>query len=261
MAVDDLFADVVKEPGEEALEDKPEKTGTESQPENKQTEKPSQKGDNTSDESEEDKLPFHKHPRWIAQRKRLEADEAELAQLREFKEKAEPFLKDKETAEVKPPEWWTSAYGDTPESLEQYRIYLDNSKAERERMKAELKEELKGEITAEETAKKEANDYVAGEIEAMKSEGIKFDEQKLFTFIKDYVGKYGPQRLLDAQENYDMRYCLELMNQMTAQPQNKTTEIKKRIADDGRSRGYSKPDLPVINPGNLRRGTWRDYNN
>ena len=257
---DDIFADV-KQETEPLDTDIVEKTTPESQPENKQTEKPSQKGENTSDESEEDKLPFHRHPRWIAQRKRLEADEAELKELREFREKAEPFLKEKESTEVKLPDWWASAYGDTPESQEQYRVYLDITKAEREKMKTELKEELRGELTAEETSKKEANDYVLNEVESMKSEGLKFEEQKLFTFIKDYVGKYGPTRLLDAEGNYDMRYCLDLMGQMTPQPQNKTTEIKKRIADDGHSRGYNKPDLPIINPSTLRRGNWRDYNN
>ena len=110
---DDIFADV-KQETEPLDTDIVEKTTPESQPENKQTEKPSQKGENTSDESEEDKLPFHRHPRWIAQRKRLEADEAELKELREFREKAEPFLKEKESTEVKLPDWWSSAYGDTP---------------------------------------------------------------------------------------------------------------------------------------------------
>lgn len=262
----EIFADVINEG--DPIKDTPEETGTESQPENKSIAKePSQEGEPKEDNiPDEDKLPFHKHPRWIAQRRKLEEYEDELEDLRKFREEAEPVLKGMKEPKETMPDWWKSTYGETSESEQAYRIYTENTKAERERIKAEVLQEVEARESRESESYQKGEEDLKNQVAEMKEEGLKFDEQKLAKFMIDFEQEFGPGSLLDSTGNkYDLRKSLLLMQRMNPQPTDTSIEKKKQIASDSmktKVKPVRNDNIPIISRRALGpKGSWRDFSN
>lgn len=251
--------DVVKDSAFDRAGDNVEKTTSESQPEKKQTEKPSQGGEPEKDNTPEEKTPFHKHPRWIAQRKENEALKTQLDELNKKFQDVEPLLKERKAATL--PDWWKNSYGETEDSHKAYQNYQQATQAERDRIKSEIVQELQQAQEQETKVQQEADEYVKTQLAEMKDEGIEFNENELMKFIVDFNEKYGPGSLLDSDGNYDFRKSLQLMQALNPKPQDNATDVKKRIASDTmRTKGVSsqKGDVPVLTRHALRRGNWRD---
>lgn len=243
------------------ITDKPEPTGTESQPENKQAEKePSQKGEENT--PAEENVPFHKHPRWIARENKIKEYESEISDLRQFKEEVEPLLKGLKDQNVEMPDWWKTTYGDSEDSAKAYRIYLDNSKSEREKIKEEVLQEIESRSSKEAQAEQQSEEALKGQVAEMKDEGLKFDEQKLAKFMLDYESEFGPAGLLDESGQYDMRKSLRLMQRMNPTTTDTSIEKKKQIASDtmkGKVKSIGNESIPVISKGALSpKRSWRD---
>ena len=168
--------------------DTPEKTGTESQPENKQTVKePSQEGETEKDNTlDENKLPFHKHPRWIARENKIKEYESEISELRHFREEAEPLLKGLKDQNVEMPDWWKTTYGDSEDSLKAYRIYLDNNKKAEDSITDKVLNRIEEKSSKEIQAEKQSEESLKIQVAEMKDEGTDFDEHKLAQFLLDY---------------------------------------------------------------------------
>lgn len=229
-------------------------TSSESQPEKKETVKsPTQEGehkDNTSDE----KIPFHKHPRWIKTQETLKSYEAKLA---EYDKKMKEFESSKQT---ELPEWWKKQYGDDANSQKSYQNYEVATKAERDRIKQEVQAGIREEMEKEQSDTQGGEEYVETQIAEMTDEGLKFDRNVLLKFMVDFQKEYGSGSLLDEDGNYDFRKSLALMNKMQPEQSDSSVETKKRIAADTmRSKGktLSGKDVPVISRRALR-GGWRD---
>lgn len=258
---DELIADIPNE-GEviedsvfEQAEDNVEKTASESQPEKKQTEKPSQEGDNTPDEP----TPFHKHPRWIKTQERLKNYEKRFEEYESKFKEVEPLLKQRQDTEL--PDWWKNTYGNTSESKDAYRKYEETTKAERDRIKSEVLDEIQAQQTQSLQADDQAKEYIESEVEAMQDEGLKFQTNELMKFIIDFQDKYGAGSLLDTQGNYDLRKALNLMQELRPEEKNSSTETKKRIASEtisSKGSSQSKSEVPKVSKYALRRGNWRD---
>jgi|SRR5579863_4824703 len=220
------------------------KTSSESQTGTKETDKPSQRGDNTPAE----KTPFHKHPRWIQTQRELKELREETARLKS--------LGGNQPAEA--PGWWKKQYGDTPESNARYQAVIQKD-GELDWIKQQIKEDLRAETQAEQRTIQDGQEYVDTQLQEMTDEGIKFERNKLLKFMVDYQNEFGGKALLDDEGNYDFRKSLRLMNRM--QPEEETPNVAKQVAAaGGRGKGNTarSTGIPIVNRNVLRRGNWRD---
>ena len=251
MSSEDVFADAKSEgaPLEinaalDRYSAKEDKTASESQPEKKETDKPSQKGENTPVEQ----TPFHKHPRWIQTQRELKELREETARLKAERTQSQP---------VTVPDWWKKQYGDTTESKQRYASVVQKD-GELDWIKSQILESIKSEQQAETSQTQAGEEYVNTQIQEMADEGLKFDKNVLLKFMVDFQKDYGAGGLLDAEGNYDFRKSLTLMNRM--QPEVKEPDVRKQLASVGRGKANSAQSsgIPVVSRNALRRGTWRD---
>lgn len=240
------------------IEDKSnaEKTAPESQPETKQVEEPSAEGEkNTLPEN----IPFHKHPRWIAQKRKEKELEARLAEFEKKFADVEPLLKQPQQERL--PDWWARRYGETEDSVKAYREYQENTNQERERIKEEVVNAIKAEQENEKVEEKTAKEVIDSQLEEMKDEGLDFETPELMKFIIDFQKEYGSGSLLDAEGNYDLRKSLTLMQKLQPKAEDNSTKIKKQVASNlmkSKVSPASDTKIPVVNSNALRRGNWRD---
>lgn len=253
--MENVFADVPSEGSTldidkafERLETKGDATSSESQPELKETVKPSQEGENTPDVKPE---PFHKHPRWQATQKELKEMREEVARLKA------------EGAQNKPtelPAWWKAQYGETEESKARYQAVVQKD-GELDWLKGQIKEELQKETQAETQSIKQGEEYVDTQIQEMTDEGLKFERNVLLKFMVDFQEEFGAGALLDKEGNYDFRKSLALMERVAPKVEDTSTDTKKQLATLG-SRGKApqrQTNVPVLTRASLRgKGGWRD---
>lgn len=190
-----------------------------------------------SDE-DEDKLPFHKHPRWIAQRKKEEALERELQEERAWREKYEPVLEkistsggDEETELPPIPDWFITAYG---EDEELWALHVENEtrlEQEREdRIVARLKAEKEEESSREAQDLQWVEDQLASVRDNLQEGEPDFDDNALLKVITDF-------RPSDEDGNLDFRAAYNILQRMKAdgtapapKPKNDSTSDKKNLA-------------------------------
>ncbi len=183
--------DTTAKPVQAEEKETPTATPTEEKTEEKET------GSEPKKQPDEENLPFHKHPRWIAQQQKLKEKDQEIAELKAAQERIEARLQssDKKVEDEQPiaiPSWFQELYGsDDPEKDQQvYRDYLAAEEArENERI-----ERVKQSIAAEETQRSEREkadlEWVDNQIAAVR-EGLsetdpKFEDNELLKVIKDY---------------------------------------------------------------------------
>ncbi len=265
MSVEDIFSGIGSEGTAVDLEartaDKEEvKLPSESLTEKEtKVKEPSQKGEQQDNTSEE-KLPFHKHPRWIKQQKENETLRQEIEKLKSLETRfneIEPNLK-KEVPTA--PQWWVDRYGNDEKSLQNYQEYAETTKQERDRIKQEVVSELQREQEAKSQEATKANEYVESQIAEMQDEGIEFDRNELMKFMVDYQDEFGASGLLDDKGNYDFRKSLNLMQRMSPKAEDTTSDTRKKIAGDAmktKVKATQSTSIPVVSRSSLR-GNWRD---
>lgn len=252
---ENVFADVQSEGATldidkafERLSTKEDKTASESQPENKETDKPSQEGENTPADKPE---PFHKHPRWMKMQSDFKAQSDEIARLKSERAAGQP---------VTVPDWWKKQYGDTDESKARYASVVQKD-GELDWIKQQVKEDLKAETQAETQSVQAGEEYVDTQIQEMTDEGMKFERNSLLKFMVDFQEEFGAGALLDKDGNYDFRKSLSLMERMQPKEEDTSSAVRKQVASvGGRGKAASpqQSNIPVLTRNSLRRGNWRD---
>src|SRR3990167_5222536 len=130
----------------EDLKDKEKETPAETPAEKKPEEK--ETGEETAEEKvareakeqeEEDKIPFHKHPRFKALVEEKNQYKEELDKLREDVESKFSEIKESRSETVKIPSWFTELYGENEVAWEKYQEHDKETRAE---IKRELREEF-----------------------------------------------------------------------------------------------------------------------
>lgn len=202
------------------------------------TTEPSQDGVSSPDEN---KLPFHKHPRWIK-------TQQELSQLREYKASTEPRLQTYEQviAKMAPsetakkslppmPDWFTAVYGNNEEMWAKQVEFFDG-------LKAQARQEfLNEQVQREQQAQAESDrwtGWVKDSLQNLKDEGLRFDDNELQKVALDYLPT-------DLDGNIDFRKAYDIMNKLNEvknAPQKEKVEAKKQIAD--MTMGKSKAEKP-----------------
>ena len=272
-----IFADVPNEGDSGEIESTESKTGTEgeqtttdSQSEKKTTdtaasqEADPEKKDNTPTEKKEYR-DFRKHPRYRNLLKKNQEYEREIGDLKKFKEEMEPVLKSHKNASIEVPEVWNNYFGgDKEKARDAYVKYLESTQAEKDKLKQEILEEIKGVEDKVEgpdkDAVEDASNFLKTEMDSMKTEGLKFDQNELMKFMIDYENEFNP--IVDKDGNYDFRKGLKLMERLNPRTETDTTDEKKKIAGDA-MRNKAKPitesKIPVVPRKILGpNSSWRD---
>jgi hypothetical protein len=249
----DIFADVPSEGATldidkafERLETKGDKTSSESQPEKKETDKPSQKGDNTSAQP----TPFHKHPRWIQTQRELKELREETARLK---------TQGTNQQQLPVPKWWGKLPNETDEQAIARFHRTTEKDGELDWIKSQVLESIKSEQQAEQGQAKAGEEYVNTQLAELADEGLKFEKNALLKFMVDFQAEYGAGALLDTEGNYDFRKSLALMEKM--QPETQEPNTAKQVAmrgGRGKPNSQSASKIPVLSRNALRRGNWRD---
>ena len=237
-----MFADIPHEGGELSEDEEKVENPSGSQPEKDEKESPSQKGekekvesdekkdskkpDNTSDE-DEDKIPFHKHPRF----KELVQERNELREMvEELSNKVDERFSEikKESGKSEEiPAWFSRLYGDDPGV---YAEYAKADKERREEIKAEIREEFEEKRKKDEEEIEKNNKWVKESIQSLKDEGYKFEKNELLKIMVDY-------QPTDENGNLDFKKGLKLLEKLNEKGIDKKKEEKKKIADNSGSLG------------------------
>lgn len=159
-------------------------------------------------QDEEEKLPFHKHPRWKEMYNKNKMLEEELSKMRgEFEEKVSRVEQRVAPQETVIPEDFIKLYGDNPEA---FRLWQKQQSDLAERIKADIREEGERITSAERAALQEGEKYVEDSLTALEADGKVFDRNELMKFLLDLKEKYGTMPE-DAEKNVDFARGLELM--------------------------------------------------
>jgi len=194
-------------------------------------------------ETEEDKLPFHKHPRW---KKVMD----ELKDLREFREnttKTPEKVEDVKMPEM--PKWYTDLYGENQEGWE---AYVKQRQSEREEdRKAILADLEKRQKEAEEKVSK-MDAWVDEQVQTLKDDPEigAFDRNKLLKVMLDYKPT-DDEGNLDFYKGYQI---LQLQDKKPAgeNPDITKSKIKKAIASQTVQKSKSTENTGVMSTNDVR---------
>ena len=219
---------------------------------------PPQEGVPTDNTLDEEKLPFHKHPRWKAMYEDNKQKDKVINELLEFKNKFEPIAQAIQTPQQATPipEWFKAVYGELPEVWEKYQTY---TKEERTALKAELVNEIKQEQQATTQESTKWNDWVADQLKGMEEEGLKFNRNELQKFMVDWQDKYGALPL-DKEGNLDFRKSLNLMQEVKPVVNNDKDKLeakKQIVAKTASTTGGESKGKTVFEVGKIPT-SWRD---
>lgn len=227
---------------------------------------PPQDGDKNSPVSD-DKLPFHKHPRWIAAQEERKRLEEQLAELSEFKSTVEPLLpqlkKDGQPPTTKSlPAYWVKLYGDSDDSREAYDLYSAEQSQLQERIKSEA---IAGASALQEAQAKEHDNavkqwqgYIEGQLQTLKDSGKQFDRNELLKIVEDYSprdskGEYA--NLISFEKAYDI---LQLQKASKKDSNDARKDLAARTGADGKE-GTPQPTTNAI--GSLAKKDWWSWQN
>ncbi len=244
-----------------AEQEEPQETETpaESPAEEEPTEDaPSPEGaDNTQDE---EKLPFHKHPRWKAMYERNKALEQEVAQTRsEMEERlrqVQESVSSVPRGEEAVPDEFVRLYGDNPEAFRLWRKQQEDFAA---RVKNEVFQEMQQRQETDQRNLQEGERYVESSLQELEVEGAEFNRNELMKFMLDFRDRFGALPT-DDRDNIDFRRGLELMMEMKGKmgSDRQKSQARKDLAAFSSSGGKNSepPDKDYLTAQDLRNTDW-----
>lgn len=236
---------------------KEEETPSEPPTETKQKEeKPSQEGENTPDE---ENIPFHKHPRWIAMQKEREDLRKKVDEL-EQKTKETPTESHKDE-EQKMPKWWVIANGDSDQSKEAYADYVRDQETQQERMRLKA---IEIERSKEQKNKEEAKKWekiIEDELTKLQDDGKQFDRNELLSIVAEYSPKNAEGNIVGPYISFQKAYeILELKNATVKKEKEEVVQKKKSVssltAPDNSGRDN---DASSLTWAQLRKKGWNNF--
>lgn len=227
---------------EEILDGGQNETAADSSPEDKQVEdKPSQEGDNTPDEN----VPFHKHPRWKEMHDRNKAMDAELQALRQFREEQEKRAQEAEAKRdhsqtPKIPKWFSDIHGS---NLDAWQEYMAGAAEQRKGAVEEALRIMEEKQRGEQESQKAAQAYVDNQLKSLKESGKDFDQNELLKIVSDY-------RPINEQGQWDFEKAYEILSlKKSMEAKGKSTARKNLAASTmtgGRVQETDKGEVPDI---------------
>ena len=244
--LDELFADIPSEgdPIESVFKDTETDTPSDSQPEEEPKGDKPVVGDDTPPPTEEDNVPFHKHPRWQQmQEKASKVDdlERELHELRENVTHREP-------SDQEVPESFQKLYGNDPVA---YKAYREEQIRLKDELKRELFEEQEAATRAEREESEKWTNWVEDEFTRLQSDGKQFDRNELGKIMLDYAPT-------DANGNLDFDKGLalyETLKSAKTAPVNSTARKQLAAAATATTTGET-PKKDYMTTEDLRSKSW-----
>lgn len=218
--------------------------------------KPDDGGKKKEPPADDKDLPFHKHPRWIAQ-------QTKLHELEEFREKVTPLLdklgepKKESESDDAIPEWFIELFGENKESWKKYRDY---SAADRANLRKEIMAELQqqGRQATEQQAK--LDKWVEDELSKVaEAQGIDLSpgtaekpnslRNELLKVALDYKPSDDAGNISFAKA-YDILQAIKAKGQQPKVDKPNPAADKKKVADktmgkdkaDGQRKDYKTPE-------------------
>lgn len=202
------------------------------------------KADNTPDEK---KVDFHEHPRFkalIEERNAMKAQIEELLPLKEKFNSLETRLHSNQDASI--PQWFSSVYGDSPEV---WQLFQQHSQQEKAAWKQEVLNEIEQSRQQQIEEQSRWDNWVKTEIDALKSEGLNFDKNKLIKIATEY-------QPTDSEGNISLRKAYDILKIM--EDKSEKSEARKQIAattTQTSNAEFKKKDY--VTPADLRKMDWR----
>ena len=257
---ENILADIPKE-GENPFEDNEEKetpadSPTETKPEE---EKPSQEGEKESSEEKkpedsntpEEQIPFHKHPRWKEIYSKNQELEQKVAELSRFKEEISPKLQELEEKKQPIPNWFADTFGEDEAKWEAFQTY---DRQRREEIKDEIYSENEEYYRNQQEQTKKWSDWTTNQLQDLKDEGLKFEENELLKVLVDY-------KPVDDQGNLNFHKGYEILLKGKAADEvekSRKTEQKKKIASQSMAEGSGESQRNYKTSKDLRNKDWSD---
>lgn len=246
MSIEEILADVKKEGSDPfaALEkETPSDSPSEKEPKDGEGEDKPEEGDNTP----EDNVPFHKHPRWIERenelkelREREEATARELSELKELTSKKEP-------SDI--PDWFKELYGDNEVA---YRKYEEHERTRTEEIKAKVIQEQEHAWQQSVAETQKWNQWVENELGKLESEGKQFDRNKFINVMLTY-------RPTDENNNFDFKAGFKIYEVLEAKEVDPVkSQARKQLADTTTSSKGDKKVQDYQTPETLRGKSWHN---
>lgn len=216
--------DVTKEDQEEK---DPAESSTEKEEDKKETEE-EKTARETKEQEEEDKLPFHKHPRFkalIGERNdfklRAEKTEQELEKFKGEVDSKISEIKESRSENTQKPKWFVEAFGENEEA---WAGFTEMNKEMRAEVTKEIREDMKKEQEEKDGSAKKWNDWIDNEINSLKEEGLKFDKNELMKVMEEFKPS-------DDKGNLNFRRGYEIL-EMQKKKDPEKSKARKELADN-----------------------------
>lgn len=211
----------------------------------------SEGGEGREAEDADDKLPFHKHPRFkrVIDEKNSLAERVETLskELEDMRKGAAP----KAPADAPAPSWFTKAFGDDPELWKEYQGY---EIARREEIKSEIEAEATQSAKKEQDEKAYWEGWVDKQLTALEDEGLAFDRNKLLKVALDY-------KPTDDEGNIDFRKAHDLLTKLEPAPKQEAKAKKDVAAKAAPAPEKEAPKRDFVTPDDIRGKSFRQLVN
>ena len=231
-------------PAESSTEQNQTETSPSSQGEQEQQEESVTSQPEVNTENEEEKVPFHKHPRFkalIEEKQQLKQTVEQLLPLWDEVERMKSEIQQRGVKETPTqiPSWFSNVFGDNEYA---YQEWQNHTQFEREQIKAELKKEFQEAAQQRVQEEQRWNNWVEENISSLKEQGHKFNQNELMKVMVDY-------KPTDDQGNLSFEKGYELYERLKSSNSSSSKEKKdiasKSISEnkpDVKSRDYKTPD-------------------
>ncbi|MFA6171977.1 MAG: hypothetical protein WCW77_00540 [Patescibacteria group bacterium] len=227
---------------------------------------PKEEGEKPKEEGEEDKgkkplstdddnekLPFHKHPRWKALNDDKRQLEETVEDLKKRLEETEQKVSKPRESEDKAPDWFVKAYGDDPEEYEKFKSMESHI---REKIKGEISDDLKKSEKTEVDLVSKWEKWIDTNLQKLEEDGKEFDKNELLKVLDEY-------RPTDSKGSLDFKKAFEILDlrkKKEKEEKQKKSEVKKKVAsgtiDQGKPIDSSKET--ILTPADLRGKSFHD---
>lgn len=198
---------------------------------------------------EEEDVPFHRNPRWIAR-------EAELQELRQREEEMAIEIEEIRSLATKPqqdtnvPEWFKTLYGDNEIAWQQYS---EHDAKRTEEIEARVFARQEEERTKKQREEEHWNNWVETELSKIKAQEPSVDENKLLAILQEY-------KPTDINNNFDFQAGLKIYKALEGAPDTSHSDARKRLADTATvttPKGEPKKK-DYMTPADLRNTSWHN---
>ena len=200
--------------------------------------------------TDEDNLPFHKHPRFknlIKENKELKTMLAEINEKLSVNPKGQEADQGNDTI----PNWFKSIYGDNQEL---YKEFSAHSGQQQKEIVAKAVETLREEFTRPQREAEQVQTWIHDKITELHDDGEEFQEEDLISVMKEYT-PFGENGQLDFRKGLKLMRAFATVKSKDTTDKEKS-EARKKIGAMTAGGGQGTPTKSAVNMNNIRKMSW-----